>query len=335
MASVQLSDVIDIDVYQALDPVNSPEKTAFFEAGIAVRSNEIDSLANSPSSTGNLPFWNDIDQTSEPNYSDDSDTDGVPVKVTQGEQIYRIAYMNKGWSAKSLVNELTMGDDALVHVRNRVDTYWTRQWQRRIIASAQGILADNVANDSGDMVYTAYSDIASPLAANKFSLANFNKAVIGTMGDSFDSLSVIAMHSAVYNTLADNNEAEDVRTSDGTLLYRSYKGHRIVVDDSLPVTTGTNSDKYLSIIFGQGAMAYGKGNPDFPVEIDRKPAEGLGGGESILWTRHTWLLHPFGFKATGTPAGQSFNLAELRLAAQWDRVVDRKNINIAFLETNI
>lgn len=334
MAKVTLSDVIDIEVYQDLPAVNSPERTAFFESGIVVRTNEMDEFANSPSATGELPFWKDIDSSSEPNYSDDSDTQAGTEKVTQGSQKYRICYANKGFTAKDLVNELTMGDDALQHVRNRIDAYWTRQWQRRMIAAAQGILADNVANDSGDMVHTAYSDIASPAAANKFSLANFNAAVIGSLGDAFESLSVVAMHSAVYHTMVDNNEAEDIRDSEGNLLYFAYKGLRIVIDDGLPVTSGTNSDKYLCILFGGGAFAYGMGSPSVPLEIDRDPKSGNGGGEEEFWTRNTWLLHPFGFQHTGTPAGQSFTLAELRLAAQWDRVIERKNIPISFLEVN-
>lgn len=334
MAKVTLSDVIDVEVYQDLPSVASPEKTAFFQSGIVVSSPDLNAYANSPSTTGELPFWKDIDATEEPNYSDDSDTLATPSKVTQGSQKYRVAYLNKGWTSKDLVNELTMGDEALQHVRNRVDTYWMRQWQRRLISAAQGILADNVANDAGDMVYTAYSDIASPLAANKFSLANFNKSIIGTMGDAFESLSVVAMHSAVYHTMVDNNEAEDVRDSEGNLLYRAYKGLRIVIDDGLPVTTGVNSDKYLVILFGAGAFAYGEGSPSVPMEVDRDVKSGNGGGEETFWTRHTWLLHPLGFQHTGTPAGQSYTLTDLKAATAWDRVIERKNIPIAFLEVN-
>jgi hypothetical protein len=46
------------------------------------------------------------------------------------------------------------------------------------------------------------------------------------------------------------------------------------------------------------------------------------------------LLHPFGFQQTGTPAGVSFTQAELAQAAQWDRVLPRKNVPIAYLVTN-
>jgi len=53
-----------------------------------------------------------------------------------------------------------------------------------------------------------------------------------------------------------------------------------------------------------------------------------------LWERNTWLLHPLGFQQTGTPAAVSFTQAELALAAQWDRVLDRKLVPMAYLITN-
>jgi len=60
--------------------------------------------------------------------------------------------LNKGWGAADLVTELAMGVNAMEHIRARVDNYWTHAWQNRLLASCDGILADNVANDSGDMV---------------------------------------------------------------------------------------------------------------------------------------------------------------------------------------
>ena len=59
-----------------------------------------------------------------------------------------------------------------------------------------------------------------------------------------------------------------------------------------------------------------------------------GAGVEELWTRKTWLLHPLGFQHTGTPSKASFSLTELKAAAQWDRVVERKNVPFAALVTN-
>ncbi|QKV17848.1 phage coat protein [Oricola thermophila] len=336
MAATQLSDIIDVTVFQDLDPVNSPEKTDFFQAGLAVRTDLFDTLANADGKIAELPFWKDLNADDEPNYStDDTGSSATPKKVTQGEQITRKAFLNQGWSATDLAVELAMGTDAIQHVRNRVGTYWMRQWQRRLVASVLGVQADNAANDGGDMTHDiAVEDTTAQGPGTRWSEQAFIDAAY-TMGDMVDGVTAIAVHSMVAKQITEQNGAEDVRDSEGNLLYRSYKGRRIIVDDGLPVVAGTTSGyKYLSVLFGPGAFAYGEGSPTVPVEIDRAPELGDGGGVETLWTRNTWILHPFGFQQTGTPAGVSFTNTELTDETVWDRVVERKNVPMAFLWTN-
>lgn len=336
MADVRLSDIIDVKVYQDLDPVNNPEKTAFFESGVIVRDPLMDALAGAAGKTAELPFWNDLDPTDEPNYSSDNPASAAtPAKVSQGEQISRKAFVNQGYSAMDLARELAMGDDALQHIRNRFGTYWMRQWQRRLISTARGVAADNAANDSGDMIHDIAAEaIAFQSASTRWSQAAFIEAAY-TMGDMVDGVTAIAVHSTIAKQITEQNGAEDVRDSDGNLLYRAYLGRRIIVDDTLPAVAGsTDGVKYLSVLFGPGALAWGEAAPVVPVEVDRDPRAGDGGGQEELWERKTWILHPLGFQNTGTPSGVSFTLAELQAATTWDRVVARKNVPMAFLWTN-
>jgi len=112
-------------------------------------------------------------------------------------------------------------------------------------------------------------------------------------------------------------------------------GLRVIVDDSMTVTAGSTSGfKYTSVLFGEGAFAYGDGAPLVPVEVERQEAQGNGAGVETLWTRKTWILHPSGYQNTGTPASFSFTPAELAADAAWSRVVERKNVPLAFLVTN-
>lgn len=334
MATVQLSNIIDTVVFQDLPAVNSPEKTALLESGIVTRNDLLDGVASASGKTAELPFWNDLDETSAPNLSSDNPaSSATPDNVAQGEQICRKAFLNKGWSKSDLASEIAMGPKAMEHIRGRTDRYWDRQWQRRLISSLKGILSDNVTNDSGDMVHTAYSDVASPAVGNYFTRSNFTSALF-TLGDAFGGVAAIAVHSVVYKRMVDNDDIDFIRDSQGNVIMAQYLGHQIIVDDSMPVIAGINSPKYISAMFGAGAFGYGEGMPDVPVEVEREASQGDGGGVETLWTRKTWILHPFGFKQTGTPAGVSLSLAELESAAAWDRVVHRKNIPIAFLETN-
>ncbi len=336
MPDVQLSDVVDVTVYQDLDPVNSPEKTAFYESGIVVRDEGLDSLAAAEGKISEMPFWNDLDADSEPNYSnDDPDDEATPEKVNQGEQIARKAFVNKGYSAMDLARELAMGDDALQHVRNRFGTYWMRQHQRRLMAAARGVYADNVANDNGDMTHdVAAESVAAQSGLTRWSRNAFIEGAF-TMGDQVDGVTAIGIHSVVAKQITEQNGAEDVRDSEGNLLYQTYLGRRIIVDDGLPAIAGsTDGVKYLSVLFGPGAFGWGEASPIVPVEVERSARKGGGGGQEELWERKTWLLHPAGYQQTGVPAEMSFTLAELRTANVWDRVVERKNVPLAFLWTN-
>ena len=57
------------------------------------------------------------------------------------------------------------GDNAIARIQDRAAAYWTRQLQARLIASLNGVLADNVANDSGDMVFDATGESDSSFQA--------------------------------------------------------------------------------------------------------------------------------------------------------------------------
>jgi hypothetical protein len=109
-----------------------------------------------------------------------------------------------------------------------------------------------------------------------------------------------------------------------------------MVDDSMPVVAGTTSGfKYTSALFGEGVIGYGENLPKVPVEVYRRPDQANGGGIEQLWERKSMVIHPFGHKFNSTTvAAQSATLAELKLAANWTRVIERKNTPLAFLITN-
>jgi hypothetical protein len=69
--------------------------------------------------------------------------------------------------------------------------------------------------------------------------------------------------------------------------------------------------------------------------MERVQAAGNGSGQDIIYSRISNTFQPYGFSfISGSVAGQSATYAELKLAANWNRIHARKNIPIAFLETN-
>ena len=335
MATVQLTDVIIPEVYSSYTSVNSPEKTAFVESGIVVTNALLDAKANTGGTTENIPFWNDLDSGVAPNLSSDDPTSlATPNKITTGKMIARLAYVNQWYSAADLAGEIA-GSDPMEKIRNRFGSYWKKQWQKRLIASCNGILADNVANDNGDMVKNIASDeISGQSATTLFNRNAFTDAVY-TLGDMAEELTAIGVHSAIMAQMTKNDDIDFIPDSQGRLTVPTYMGLRVIVDDGFTVTAGlTDGLKYTSVLFGRGAFGYGEGTPAVPVEVERQGLQGDGGGVEYIGERKTWVLHPFGFQSTGTPAADSQSLTELAAAAAWDRVVERKNVPMAFLISN-
>lgn len=359
MATVKLADVIDVEIYQAIEPENRPEQTAFFESGVVVRSPAMDALAVEEAELVNLPFWRDLDPTVEPNYSLNDDSSASPSKIVQGRMKAKRASLNNGWSVRDLTNEMTMGDMAMTRIKARTSQYWQWQLQRRIIAIAQGVYNANIrgSNAGVDAGFGVTNDMVIDISTNNttatpitdvhlFDADAFIDARF-TLGDAVDSLSAVCVHSVIRKRMQSLDLIEYFRDSDSNKTIELYQGHRLIVDDSCPVIpVGTGAGfRYLTILFGAAMFAYGEGTPTTPVEIDRNPAIGNGAGEETLWERKTWLIHPFGHSnenATNTAgelsggAGNGLwqTLADCRLGTNWKRNYFRKNVPMAFLVTN-
>ena len=335
MATVQLADIFDARIFNPAMQEASIDLDRFVQSGILMRDSVIDAAADAPGKIGDLPFYFGLDHD-EPNYSsDDPAVNSTPAKISSDAQVWRKAMMNKSWSTMDLSRELAV-QDPLGAIITRIGGYWSNVRQRRLIQTAMGVLADNVANDGGDMLYSiATDDAAAVTAAEKIS----GEAVIMaslTMGDHAQNLSAIAMHSVVYSSLQVQNLIEFISPlSDSKVRIPTYLGHTVIVDDGLPAVAGTNRITYTSILFAPGAFSLGVGTPPVPSETDRAPSAGNGGGQDILYTRKTEIIHPNGFAFTGSPAADSATEAELAAAASWNRVyANRKNIPMAFLQTN-
>jgi hypothetical protein len=292
--------------------------------------------AAGPSKSGHIPRWGDLDQNVEPGYRNDDPADrSTPQKIGTSEFAYRKAYLHQSWAAMSLVNEL-LGSDPMRRIKERTSVYWLRHLQRRIIALAKGILAKNVAANSGDMLIKIASESkAGQSASTKFNLDAFIDAVF-TMGDLAGSFVGIGCHSATVAQMAKNDDLETVRDSDGNVITRTYKGLQVIMDDSMPVRAGsTDGFVYTSVLFGAGVFGLGTAPADMPVEVERDPSAGHGGGQDILHERKNWLLHPTGHNwIEGTLAEFSPTLADLQSATHWARVDPRKLVPMAFIEHN-
>ena len=337
-----LSDVVFRDELRDYMQVNTAEKTAFFQSGILVNNRDMSTLLASPSNTFTIPWWVDLDASIESNYSNDVYTDiAVPLSVTSSSMQARAAYLNEGWNAMNLVKNIT-NQDPLEFVARRLTNYWQRVAQRRTIATVVGLYNDNIASNGGDMVVDAGGPItAAAIIRARATMGDYTPQIVTPSGTT--ALSTIAMHSAVYTELSILNLIDFTPIADQVPEFGRYQNMIVVLDDSMPVI-GTDADaKYLSVIFGPGAIGYAEEQDEDDMEYDREPARGNGGGAETLWTRRNFVLHPLGYSflsatITGTPGTSrpvSANWADLALATNWEREVDRKQVPLAFVTSTV
>lgn len=334
MSTVQLSDVFEPESFAQLIQQKSDEKNAFKESGVIQEDARLTALASSGGRTAEMPSYAPL-ENNEPNYSTDDNTSfSTPDKIGSQMQSYRLAIMNKSWSAMNLARELTNSDPVSAIV-DSISDYWRFNDQTRLIRSCMGLLADNVANDNSDMLYTTATDDAATITdAEKISGSSIILSS-ATMGDRQDQFTALAIHGMLYAHLRDTNQIEFVVGSDQKTKFPTWQGMHLVVDDGLPAVAGTNRITYTSILFKSGVFGLGHGKVLKPSTLEFKDSSGDGGGEEVIYSRKSDILHPWGCDFTSASvAGVSPDWSELEAAANWNRVYTRKSIGMAFLQTN-
>ena len=323
--TTRISDIIVPEAFTGYVTQNAMERTALVESGILVPNDVIRAQLTAGAHSFNVPFWRDLGNEEADTVNDNPADLSVPLKIQAGKQLIRKSFLHKSWSGMNLASELA-GSDAMNAIQARVTAYWSRQLQRRLVSTLNGIIADNVANDDADMVLD--------ISAETGTAADFSPAAVidatGTLGDAMGSVVGIAMHSDLYRRALKADLIEFIQPSAGSMRMPTYRGLAVIVDDGMPVAAGV----YTCALFGQGAVGYGVTAPAIAegTEVENLPSAGKGGGQQILHSRVNLAAHPLGFAwVEGTIAGESPTIAELGAAAHWDRVVERKAVPLAFL----
>lgn len=344
MAHTQITDVVVPSRFTPYMQLLSVERSAFVQSGVMQQDQLFTQLLAGGGRTFDMPHYNDLDDTESNvstddnsdllhrDFSDDVSNDSTPDKISTGQEVAIRLSRNHSWSSSDLTGDLS-GDDPQDAIARRVSAYWTRQYQRILIATIQGVIADNEANDGEDMLH----DISTSTTvddSNRFSAEAFLDAV-QTMGDAGESLVAIAVHSVVYRRMQKLNLIDFIPDSEGRVQIPTFLGRRVIVDDGMPTFVSGTNPTFSCYLFGAGAIALGVGSPKVPTETARYAAAGNGGGQEVLHSRQELLIHPRGFKwLSASMVRQSPTNTELKNAANWDRVFPRKLVRIAELRVN-
>ncbi len=310
MAYTKLSDMLEPDIWSQYVIERTSELSDVWQSGIL---SDVNSQIDFPNagSTINLPFFQDLDGSDE--ILDDTSNLSVN-NVDTEKDLAVILRRAKVFGASDLAGDLA-GADPMRMIGDRFADYWSRRMQKALIETlngAMGEVSDNV------------SDISSLSgAASNFDGEAFLDAT-GKLGDHQDRLTAIAIHSATYTTMKKQDLIDFIPDSEGKPTIPTYMGKRVIVDDGLPVTSGT----YTSYIFAEGAIAYAEGSPKVPAETDREAL--TNGGSEYIVNRRYFILHPRGIAwdpGSGVPSAQSPSNSELA-GSNWTQKYESQNIRI-------
>jgi len=310
--TVRIADVIVPEIYTPYVINRTVEKSALWQSGIISDVPEAALLGQKGGALITMPFWPDLSGESE--VLSDSTPLGVN-KIQAGADVAVLHARGKAWGANDLAQALA-GSDPLNAIADLSAGYWTREMQKMLIAELKGVFA--AASMSGNL-----HDISGGAGAAAVIDSKVIVDAAYKLGDNSDQLVAIAMHSSTMAKLVKDNLIEYVKDADGNILYATYMGKRVIVDDGMPVSGGVHT----SYLFGAGAVGYHEVPAPVPVETDRDSLQ----GDDILINRRHFVLHPRGVKWAGA-AGLAPNNAGLAVGTNWERVYEPKQIRIVALK---
>jgi hypothetical protein len=298
--TTQIADVVVPEVFTPYVQQLTEEKSRIISSGIMTRNGTLDGHLSGGGLTFNVPSFKDLDNDDDRIADDVSHfsmeaavagsgtiaLDPVPAKIETATEVAVRLSRNKSWSSMDLTADLA-GEDPMNAIASRVADYWARRLQAATVATVNGVIADNAANDSGDYA----NDISGASfvdGVTNFSAEAFIDAAV-TMGDSMENITAMIVHSVVYARMQKNNLIDFIPDSNGVVNIPTFLGRQVVVDDGVP-STGSVYDTWL---FGAGALQLGASSPKTPTEVERKAGAGNGSGRgNNQQPRRRWFLEP-------------------------------------------
>ena len=238
----------------------------------------------------------------------------------------------KAWTEKDFSYDITGGVDFMQNVAEQVAEYWDEQDQLLLIKILDGIFA--MHDDAGAEFVEEHTHDVSGITNSEGVLGYMDATTLNTamqkaLGDHKQNFSLTLMHSAVATHLENLKVLVYLKYNDANGIERdlniaTLNGRMVIVDDDMPVITegsGTSAvKKYVTYVFGKGAVEYTNCGAKVPAEMARDPY--TNGGNDTLITRNRKCFAPYGisFKGIGDIATLSPTDTELADGDNWELV---------------
>ena len=267
-----LSDLVTRPEFLAYTQEDIYNQCKWIQSGALVRNSALD--CREGGTRVQVPFFKPIDPLetiieSNATWGGDGTTKGYlnPQKITAGDQIMTILHRGFSYAADDL-SKMGTGADPLAAVRGYLTKAINKLRTRVLISQLEGLfdtalaanVYDNSASLTADLTEANYLSAASVIAGK-------NK-----LGERGDELTIIAMHSAVYNYLLQVGAltfSTSALSTGGAITWGGggvglsstqvsyFMGLRVVVDDMLAPDTSGEEDVYPVYMMANGAVAEG------------------------------------------------------------------------------
>ncbi len=305
-------------------------KNTFINAGIATPDATVRQLINGTPKGGRfieLPMWNPLEGKPTVFGEATIEFDNITTKAARAT----LMIWQKGWGDTDLAHVLG-GADPLAAIATLMSD-WRNTCEQGIYLSilkglfdtTSGALKDHVNDISG----------AADAAANISSAATLDTKQL--LGDHYDALGMVFMHSATYTYLQKNDmiaRTPVFNPAGDTVEINTYLGYPIKVDDAMPVNEGV----YDTYFIGKGAFIREEGMPIglIGVEKDRDSATAT----DYLINRWCQIIHPRGMSWVndGTytePTHKYPDYVDLEKPENWALTVDHKKVALACLRHKV
>lgn len=334
MAETLLIDTIIPEIFLDYFSENSVLDTTFFTSGIVRPLQTFNTLLDGGAQEFSSPFWHSLTKEGDTDEVPKQDADVTIGKITAGSFVVRRQFRVHAWGSNDLTT-VAIGEDPMTAIANQINQWWSTRMQANLFSSLQGVIADNIANDGGDLVLD--------ITANTGDQAKINEeAIIDAtflMGSKFSKITAMSMHSIPYSRMIKLGLVDSVPLQDQDSRISYYQDKRVIVSDEDTFTLETvnevaDTPVYWITFFKEGAFGYGETMVGYqPLSTERD--EKRGGGKNYLHSRKVFALHPEGFTWTNdnTIVDEYPTNAELQDSSHWNRVFEKKNVNFVVLKT--
>lgn len=304
------------------------EKSMLVKSGIVTSDPTVSKIIDGTPEGGNIitmPYYNPLTGEDEVFGEEEIGVD----KITTDNEVATLLVRQKAWGDTDL-SKVFGGTDPIAAVGNLLADWWNEREQAVMLSTLKGIL-----NPTSGALKAHVLDVSAAAGSDCIIGVDNTLDAKQLMGDAYDKLGMVFMHSATYTQLQKQQNIETEYDATLQIKIDYYLGYQVIVDDGMPYDSAGKT--YMTYFLGKGVFARNDGMPTglIGTEVDRIKLK----SQNILINRRALVMHPLGlsWKADAALTGgkKYASNADLEKAANWTRKKDLKNIPIVALKHKI